>query len=209
MIVVTMRSLQPRLHRVGDVLGDVMILLMNKVCRSNLSCVRFAHPYPPRPIPFSPAAAIITAMQAMFDPPAPLEFKKGISKRKPPQVEGVAALLAKDKGLFEKGSPPPKEKFETPRQRHARIAAAKKKVCNPVMRVFLYLSTTHDVTQEFTNWYMMREVSIEVINYFFVLYRNRNVVCVIVVEGCTVSCRCALSWGEATSGEVMIRNLNC
>lgn len=31
--------------------------------------------------------------------------------------------------LFEKGTPPPPEKFETPRQRHARLAAAKKKVC--------------------------------------------------------------------------------
>lgn len=66
----------------------------------------------------------------MFEPPPPLEFKKSVCKRKPPTIEGVAAML-KGKGaasLFEKGPPPPPEKFETPRQRHARIAAAKKKV---------------------------------------------------------------------------------
>ncbi|CAM9203335.1 unnamed protein product [Ectocarpus sp. 4 AP-2014] len=69
------------------------------------------------------------AMRAMFEPPPPLEFKKSVCKRKPPKVEGVAAML-KGKGannLFEEGAPPPPEKFETPRQRHARIAAAKKK----------------------------------------------------------------------------------
>lgn len=68
-------------------------------------------------------------MQAMFEPPPPLEFKKSITKRKAPQIEGIAALLSKEEKLFEKGPPPPKEKFETPRQRHARVAAAKKKVC--------------------------------------------------------------------------------
>ena len=69
-------------------------------------------------------------MQAMFDPPPPLVFKKSVCKRTPPKVEGIAALLNSEAGayLFEKGSPPPREKFETPRQRHARIAAAKKKV---------------------------------------------------------------------------------
>lgn len=67
-------------------------------------------------------------MQAMFDPPPPLEFKKNVSKRKPPQVEGVAALLAKEKVIFEEGPPPPHDLYETPRQRHARIAAANKKV---------------------------------------------------------------------------------
>ena len=64
----------------------------------------------------------------MFDPPPPLEFKEGIAKRKPPEVVGVAALLSKEEDLFEKGPPPPPEPFETPRQRHARIAAAKKEV---------------------------------------------------------------------------------
>ena len=69
-------------------------------------------------------------MQAMFDPPPPLPFKKTVCKRVPPKVQGMAALLQSEIGadLFEKGPPPPKEKFETPRQRHARIAAAKKKV---------------------------------------------------------------------------------
>lgn len=67
-------------------------------------------------------------MQAMFNPPAPLEFKKSVSKRKPPQIEGIAAMLANQKEIFEEGPPPPKDVYETPRQRHARIAAAKKKV---------------------------------------------------------------------------------
>ena len=69
-------------------------------------------------------------MRMMFDPPLPLEFKKSVCKRTPPNVQGMAALLQSEEGanLFEKGPPPPKEKFETPRQRHARIAAAKKKV---------------------------------------------------------------------------------
>ena len=69
-------------------------------------------------------------MKDMFAPPPPLEFKKSVCKRKPPEIQGVAAML-KGKGgesIFEKGPPPPPEKFETPRQRHARIAAAKKKV---------------------------------------------------------------------------------
>ncbi|CAN0536803.1 unnamed protein product, partial [Scytosiphon promiscuus] len=66
-------------------------------------------------------------MQMMFDPPPPLVFKKSVCKRTPPKVQGMAALLNSEDGdnLFEKGPPPPKEKFETPRQRHARIAAAK------------------------------------------------------------------------------------
>ncbi|CAN0141059.1 unnamed protein product [Pylaiella littoralis] len=70
------------------------------------------------------------AMRSMFDPMPPLEFKKSLCKRKPPAVEGIAAMLKGKAGesLFEKGVPPPPEKFETPRQRHARIAAVKKKV---------------------------------------------------------------------------------
>lgn len=69
-------------------------------------------------------------MRTMFEPMPPLEFKKSVCKRKPPAVEGIAAMLKGKAGesLFEKGTPPPPEKFETPRQRHARIAAAKKKV---------------------------------------------------------------------------------
>lgn len=81
-------------------------------------------------------------MRSMFDPMPPLEFKKSVCKRKPPAVEGIAAML-KGKGgesLFEKGAPPPPEKFETPRQRHARIAAVKKKVRAAVpVAVLLYL----------------------------------------------------------------------
>lgn len=69
-----------------------------------------------------------TAMRAMFDPPPPLEFKKPVSKRTQPEVTGLAAMLKAKKDLFESGPPPPKEKFETPRQRHARIAESKKKV---------------------------------------------------------------------------------
>lgn len=64
----------------------------------------------------------------MFEPNPPVEFKESIAKRKPPKIEGVAAILAKEKDIFEKGPPPPKEEYETPRQRHARLAAAKKKV---------------------------------------------------------------------------------
>lgn len=69
-------------------------------------------------------------MRDMFAPPLPLEFKKSVCKRKPPEIQGIAAMLKGKDGasLFEKGPPPPPEKFETPRQRHARIAAAKKKV---------------------------------------------------------------------------------
>lgn len=69
-------------------------------------------------------------MKAMFDPPDPPEFKKPIGKRKPPQVEGLAAMLKAEKEVFEKGPPPPKDVYETPRQRHSRIAAVKKKVCS-------------------------------------------------------------------------------
>lgn len=69
-----------------------------------------------------------TAMQAMFNPPDPLEFKEPVSKRKSPSVDGISAILASKPGLFEMGPPPPKEEFETPRQRHARIAAAKREV---------------------------------------------------------------------------------
>lgn len=68
-------------------------------------------------------------MRAMFDPPDPLDFKKPVTKRKPPTVDGIAALLKAKKDLFEKGPPPPREEYETPRQRHARIAASKKEVC--------------------------------------------------------------------------------
>eukprot|EP00752_Nemacystus_decipiens_P014385 g12795.t1 len=68
-------------------------------------------------------------MKDMFAPPPPLEFKKSVCKRKPPEIQGIAAMLKGKDGesIFEKGTPPPPEKFETPRQRHARIAAAKKK----------------------------------------------------------------------------------
>lgn len=68
-------------------------------------------------------------MRAMFDPPDPLDFKKPVGKRKPPAVDGISALIKAEKGLFEKGPPPPKDEYETPRQRHARVAAAKKEVC--------------------------------------------------------------------------------
>lgn len=69
-------------------------------------------------------------MKDMFAPPPPLEFKNSVCKRKPPEIQGIAAMLKSKDGesLFEKGTPPPPEKFETPRQRHARIAAAKKEV---------------------------------------------------------------------------------
>lgn len=70
-------------------------------------------------------------MQAMFNPPDPLEFKKPVSKRKVPSVDGIASILSQKPDLFEKGPPPPREKFETPRQRHARVAALKRKVSVP------------------------------------------------------------------------------
>lgn len=66
-------------------------------------------------------------MQAMFEPGPPLEFKTPVFKRKVPSISGIAALLKAKDSVFEEGPPPPKEQYETPRQRHARVAAAKKK----------------------------------------------------------------------------------
>lgn len=72
--------------------------------------------------------SVWTAMQAMFNPPDPLEFKEPVSKRKSPSVDGISAILDSKPGLFEMGPPPPQEEYETPRQRHARIAASKREV---------------------------------------------------------------------------------
>ncbi|CAN0449751.1 unnamed protein product [Discosporangium mesarthrocarpum] len=62
-------------------------------------------------------------MKTMFNPRPPMEFKKPISKRRAVSLTGVADLVK----LMEATPPPPPEVFETPRQKRARLTAAKRK----------------------------------------------------------------------------------
>lgn len=59
-------------------------------------------------------------MKAMFQPKPPLDFKPPIVKRKMPPYSGIAGLV----GMFETDKPEPRAPFETPKERHARIAKA-------------------------------------------------------------------------------------
>lgn len=60
-------------------------------------------------------------LKPMFDPRPPLTWKPPLSKRVAPYVTGLAKLV----DVFEKTPPPPKEPFETPRQRRIRVRQEK------------------------------------------------------------------------------------